>query len=67
MNIINDTFERAKRRAVEPSHLENRYEWVTLLPALVSEFTTTGTNITLDLALNLKYEVLAQAYNIKIK
>ena len=66
MNIINDTFDRAKRRAVEPTHLENRYEWVTLLPALVSEFTTTGTNITLDLALNLKVKALAEAYKIKI-
>lgn len=66
MNIINDTFDRAKRRAVEPTHLENRYEWVTLLPALVSEFTTTGTNITLDLALNLKFQALAEVYKIKI-
>ena len=51
VGTLNDTLERAKRRAVEPSHLEPQgLAWNAFAPALVSEFSTRFRNdISLDL------------------
>ncbi|MGI8732066.1 MAG: hypothetical protein ACR2LM_02045 [Pyrinomonadaceae bacterium] len=51
VGTLNDTLERAKRRAVEPSHLEPQGRaWNAFAPALVSEFSTRFRNdISLDL------------------
>jgi hypothetical protein len=50
-----DTFARAKRRAVEPDIIDKQTGLSTLLPALLSEFSTGKNNISLDLALNIQY------------
>lgn len=54
-----DTFARAKMRAVEPDQVDTRGVVTTLLPALLSEFSTSRTNVSLDYALNIA--VVAQA------
>ncbi|MGH8602541.1 MAG: hypothetical protein ACREXR_07120, partial [Gammaproteobacteria bacterium] len=45
---LNDTLQRAKRRAVEPSDLDQTSDWSALLPALVSEFSVHPSHISLD-------------------
>jgi len=50
VGTLNDTLSRAKRRAVEPEHLEKNHLWNVLAPALVSEFSTIATaDVSLDL------------------
>ncbi|SOD22612.1 hypothetical protein SAMN06297164_3527 [Nitrosomonas ureae] len=54
VGIINDTLDRAKRRAVEPEQLEQQEQhssvWNALWPAMVSEFSTQWeSDISLDL------------------
>lgn len=49
-----DTFARARERAVEPDELEKIAGISTLLPAILSEFSTGKSTISLDLALNLE-------------
>jgi hypothetical protein len=45
---LNDTLQRAKRRAVEPAHLDRTDDWSALLPALVSEFSVHPSHISQD-------------------
>lgn len=52
---ILDTFARAKRRAVEPDMIDQWKGISTLLPAIVSEFSTGKNNISLDLGLNIQF------------
>jgi hypothetical protein len=48
--IIRDTFRRAKLRAVEPDNLDGHVAMLNkFLPALISEFSTSKNNISLDL------------------
>jgi len=54
-DIILDTFDRAKRRAVEPDLLDQQMGISTLLPALLSEFSTAKSSISLDYSLNIQY------------
>jgi uncharacterized coiled-coil protein SlyX len=60
VGILNDTLERAKRRAVEPLIMDNSGlpEASTLLPAVISEFTSYDLNVSLDYRLNLM-EIMA--------
>ncbi len=53
VETILDTIDRAKRRAVEPDMLDKINGLSTLLPALMSEFNTTGNTISLDYSLNI--------------
>lgn len=57
VGILNDTLQRAKRRAVEPLMLDkvNRPELGVLLPAVVADFSQYDLNISLDYRLNLKF------------
>lgn len=48
-----DTFDRAKRRAVEPDLLDQTNGVSTLLPALLSEFSTSKNGLSLDYSLNI--------------
>ena len=48
-----DTFARAKQRAVEPDQVDARGVVTTLLPALISEFSASRTNVSLDYSLNI--------------
>jgi hypothetical protein len=56
VSILNDTLQRAKRRAVEPLMLDkvDRRELGVLLPAIVADFSQYDLNISLDYRLNLK-------------
>jgi hypothetical protein len=56
VGVLNDTLQRAKRRAVEPLMLDkvNRPELGVLLPAVVADFSQYDLNISLDYRLNLK-------------
>lgn len=56
VGILNDTLQRAKRRAVEPLMLDkvNRPELGVLLPAVVADFSQYDLNVSLDYRLNLK-------------
>jgi hypothetical protein len=65
VGIVNDTLQRAKRRAVEPSRLEEwGLVWNALAPALVSEFSTiAGADVSLDLLLMTQYEPLTSMYS----
>jgi hypothetical protein len=56
VGILNDTLQRAKRRAVEPLLLDkiDRPELGVLLPAIVADFSQHDLNIALDYRLNLK-------------
>jgi hypothetical protein len=56
VGILNDTLQRAKRRAVEPLMLDklDRPELGVLLPAIVADFSQYDLNISLDYRLNLK-------------
>jgi hypothetical protein len=53
--IILGTFERAKLRAVEPDMIDTMGGFSTLLPATISEFSTSGNGISLDYLFNIKY------------
>ncbi len=57
VGILNDTLQRAKRRAVEPILLDqvSRSELSVLLPALVSDFSQYDLNISLDYRINVKH------------
>jgi hypothetical protein len=57
VSILNDTLQRAKRRAVEPLLLDrvNRPELGVLLPAIVADFSQYDLNISLDYRLNLQF------------
>jgi hypothetical protein len=55
VETILDTFDRAKRRAVEPDLLDQQIGISTLLPALLSEFSTAKSSISLDYSLNIQY------------
>jgi len=64
VGTLNDTLARAKRRAVEPSQLEQEgLVWNALAPALVSEFSTVATaDVSLDLMGILQYAPLDAYY-----
>jgi hypothetical protein len=53
VNSVLDTFKRAKQRAVEPDQLDAQGVITGLFPALVSEFSTSRNNISLDYRLNI--------------
>ena len=63
-----DTLQRAKRRAVEPAHLEQQgLAWNAFAPALVSEFSTRFRNdISLDLMGMLDIAALEEFYTKRI-
>ncbi|MBO9618058.1 MAG: hypothetical protein J7539_03395 [Niabella sp.] len=65
VNTILDTFARAKRRAVEPDHIDTMSTISTLLPALITEFSTSPFGISLDQAINIKF-IAKAAYNINM-
>jgi hypothetical protein len=50
---ILETFSRAKERAIEPDHIDQMNIPSTLLPAILSEFSTSRTNLSLDFSLNI--------------
>ena len=51
-----DTLERAKLRAVEPDILDSMGGgFSTLLPATISEFSTSGNGISLDYLINIQF------------
>ncbi|HEY7099775.1 MAG TPA: hypothetical protein VH437_23835 [Terriglobales bacterium] len=50
-----DTFERAKLRAVEPDIIDTLGAFSTLLPATISEFSTSRNGISLDYLFNIQY------------
>ena len=60
VGILNDTLQRAKRRAVEPDQLEKQSPvWNALAPALVSEFSTIQqADVSLDLMTVMEFAVL---------
>lgn len=57
VGILNDTLQRAKRRAVEPILLDklDRAELSVLLPAIVADFSQYDLNASLDYRQNLQY------------
>ncbi|MCA6363479.1 MAG: hypothetical protein IM638_10610 [Bacteroidetes bacterium] len=61
VSSVLDTMARAKLRAVEPDQLETRAGISTLLPAVLSEFSTGKSTISLDMALMLPE--FSQFYN----
>lgn len=69
VGTLNDTLDRAKRRAVEPEQLEKQgLVWNALWPALVSEFSTQyDADVSLDLMLALNYSPLTQFYATQLK
>jgi hypothetical protein len=64
VGTLNDTLQRAKRRAVEPSQLEGQGTvWNSLAPALVSEFSAVQLlDVSLDLMRVLDFALLNQFY-----
>lgn len=56
-----DTFRRAKLRAVEPDLIDAQGGITTLFPAIISEFSTGKSNISLDYTLNIHYVAQAVA------
>jgi len=54
-DTVLDTFNRAKRRAVEPDQLDAQGGITTLFPAIISEFSTSKANISLDYSYNIAY------------
>ncbi len=62
VGILNDTLQRAKRRAVEPDHLERQHPvWNAFAPALVSEFSTVQqADVSLDLMTVMEFAVLTE-------
>jgi len=57
IGILNDTFLRAKQRAVEPDLLDkaNKTEWSVLLPAVMSTFSQNDLDISLDFRTNVNF------------
>jgi len=64
VGTLNDTLQRAKRRAVEPDQLEKQSPvWNAFAPALVSEFSTIEqTDVSLDLMRVMDFVVLTEFY-----
>ena len=58
---ILDTYARARLRAVEPDQIDALGLVTTFLPAVISEFSTSKTNISLDYALNIAF--VSQAFD----
>jgi hypothetical protein len=54
VSIIIDTFERAKLRAVEPDMIDAVPGITTLLPTILSEFSTSLNNVSLDYGMVVK-------------
>jgi hypothetical protein len=52
---ILDTYARAKLRAVEPDQIDAQGLVTTFLPAVISEFSTSKANISLDYSLNIEF------------
>jgi hypothetical protein len=69
VGILSDTLGRAKRRAVEPAHLEKQgLLWNAFAPALVSEFSTQmESDVSLDLMLMLQYAPLTEFYTARTR
>jgi hypothetical protein len=63
VSVVLDTFERAKLRAVEPDMIDKVPGITTLLPAIVSEFSTGANNVSLDFSYNIN-EVFVQAQQL---
>ncbi len=57
VGTLNDTLQRAKRRAIEPMILDKsaRQEINTMLPAVIGEFNQYDLNVSLDYSLNIKF------------
>ncbi len=66
VSTVLDTFERAKLRAVEPDEVDKIPGITTLLPAIVSEFSTGANNVSLDYSFVIK-EVHEQAKSLTAK
>ena len=62
--VVLDTFDRAKMRAVEPDMLD-QLDISVFLPALISEFSTSKSGITLDYSMNIK-AVFEEVSNLKL-
>src|SRR4030095_8754506 len=64
VGTLNDTLDRAKRRAIELSQLEQQgMAWNAFAPALVSEFSTLAQNdVSLDLMGMLDFKPLNEYY-----
>jgi hypothetical protein len=56
-----DTYARAKLRAVEPDQVDAQGLVTTFLPAVISEFSTSKSNISLDYAFNIQFVAQAVA------
>ncbi len=67
VGTLNDTLQRAKRRAIEPMILDKsaRQEINTLLPAVIGEFNQFDLNVSLDYSLNIKF--VAEQVAMKMK
>ena len=68
VGILNDTLQRAKRRAVEPDQLEKQSPvWNALAPALVSEFSTIQqADVSLDLMTVLEFVILTEFHTARV-
>jgi hypothetical protein len=68
VGILNDTLQRAKRRAVEPDQLEKQSAvWNAFAPALVSEFSTIQqADVSLDLMGVLDFATLTEFYTRRV-
>jgi predicted nucleic acid-binding Zn-ribbon protein len=57
VGTLNDTLQRAKRRAIEPMILDKsaRQEINTMLPAVIGEFNQYDLNVSLDYSINIKF------------
>ncbi|HYV04706.1 MAG TPA: hypothetical protein VFB82_08980, partial [Blastocatellia bacterium] len=68
VGILNDTLQRAKRRAAEPDQLERQSAvWNALAPALVSEFSTIQqADVSLDLMGVLDFATLTEFYTRRV-
>jgi predicted nucleic acid-binding Zn-ribbon protein len=68
VGILDDTLQRAKRRAVEPDQLEKQSPvWNALAPATVSEFSTIQqADVSLDLMGVLEFAALTEFYTRRV-
>jgi hypothetical protein len=64
---ILDTYARARLRAVEPDQIDALGLVTTFLPAVISEFSTSKTHISLDYAVNIDFVAQAVANMTAIK
>ena len=64
VGTLSDTLARAKRRAVEPEHIEKQgLVWNAFAPALVSEFSTLAeADVSLDSMLMVNFSPLTEFY-----